>query len=297
MPETDRISVARKHDGNCLPSLAPSLFPFNELCVSLMSHTMKRPKRLIGYGRVSTEAQDLGQRQDLKAIGCKLLFEDRASGKSFAGRPPLAQALDELQPGDCLVLAEWDRATRSMWDGLHIVKRALEAGATIRVLDFPSLDLATPEGRGFLASFSAMAERERERIIQRTKEGRRLAMRNGVKMGPPFQIDCAPAPASDEALGGGREHAPYCARFQREPQHLCPAALKPADEHRGWLKSSHWPRGPLLLKKISWTVQIAAFAHHHAGDYAGRPAVRSASDKGSAIDAWRPAAAHIPPMV
>jgi DNA invertase Pin-like site-specific DNA recombinase len=154
-----------------------------------MSHRKKRPKRLIGYGRVSTETQDLcRQRQALRAIGCKLIFEDRASGKSFAGRPQLAKALDALQPGDCLVLAEWDRATRSMWDGLHIVKHVLDSRATIRVLDFPSLDLATPEGRGFLALFSAMAERERERIIQRTKEGRRLAMRNGVKMGPPFKL-------------------------------------------------------------------------------------------------------------
>lgn len=47
-----------------------------------------------------------------------------------------------------------------MWDGLHIVKQVLDAGATIKVLDFPSLDLTTPEGRGFLAMFSAMAERE-----------------------------------------------------------------------------------------------------------------------------------------
>jgi DNA invertase Pin-like site-specific DNA recombinase len=124
----------------------------------------------------------------LKAFGCKLIFEDKASGKSLVGRPELVRALDELQPGDCLVLAEWDRATRSMWDGLHIVKHVLDAGGTIRVLDFPSLDLATPEGRGFLAMFSAMAERERTRIIERTKEGRRLAIRNGVKMGPPFKL-------------------------------------------------------------------------------------------------------------
>ena len=53
------------------------------------------------------------------------------------------------------MLAEWDRATRSMWDGLHIVKQVLDAGATVKVLDFPSLDLTTPEGRGFLATFSA----------------------------------------------------------------------------------------------------------------------------------------------
>jgi DNA invertase Pin-like site-specific DNA recombinase len=75
-----------------------------------------------------------------------------------------------------------------MRDGLHIVKHVLDVGATIRLLVFPSLDLSTPEGRGFLAMFSAMAERERARIAERTKEGRRLAIRNGVKMGPRFTL-------------------------------------------------------------------------------------------------------------
>jgi DNA invertase Pin-like site-specific DNA recombinase len=154
-----------------------------------MSHSKKRPKRLVGYARVSTEVQDLGrQRQALKAHGCRLIYEDKASGVGLAGRPQLSEALATLAPGDCLVLAEWERATRSMWDGLHIVKEVLDAGATIRVLDFPSLDLTTPEGRGFLAMFSAMAERERARIIAGTQEGRRIAMRNGVKMGPPFKL-------------------------------------------------------------------------------------------------------------
>ncbi len=75
------------------------------------------------------------------------------------------------------------RATRSMWDGLAIIKQVIDAGATVKVLDFPSLDLATPEGRGFLAMFSAMAERERERIVKRTHEGRRLAIEKGRRMG------------------------------------------------------------------------------------------------------------------
>jgi hypothetical protein len=118
------------------------------------AEAMRRSKRLVGYSRISTTAQDLQrQRQALKAYGCKLIFEDTASGKSLAGRYELAKAFDELRPGDCLVWAEWDRATRSMWDGLHIVKQVLDAGATIKVLDFPSLDLTILEGRGFLAVF------------------------------------------------------------------------------------------------------------------------------------------------
>jgi DNA invertase Pin-like site-specific DNA recombinase len=141
-------------------------------------------KRGIGYARVSTTAQDLTRQvRALKAERCDVVFSDVASGKSLEGRPELAKAVAKLAPGDELLLAEWDRCTRSMWDGLHIVKQVLEAGATVRVLDFPSLDLSTPEGRGFLALFSAMTERERMRIVKRTQEGRRLAIQAGRRMG------------------------------------------------------------------------------------------------------------------
>jgi len=153
----------------------------NGLCVAQMS---RKTKRLIGYARVSTAGQDLSRQiRALKAERCAAIFTDTASGKSLEGRPELGKAIISLAPGDTLLLAEWDRATRSMWDGLQIVKQVLDAGATIRVLDFPSLDLTTPEGRGFLALFSAMAERERIRIVKRTQEGRRLAMEAGKRMG------------------------------------------------------------------------------------------------------------------
>jgi DNA invertase Pin-like site-specific DNA recombinase len=154
------------------------------LGVAQMSRKAKASKRLIGYARVSTAGQDLTRQVlALKAERCTDIFSDTASGKSLAGRPELAKAIGKLAPGDVLVLAEWDRCTRSMWDGLHIVRQVLDAGATIRVLDFPSLDLTTPEGRGFLALFSAMAERERMRIVKRTGEGRRLAIAAGRPMG------------------------------------------------------------------------------------------------------------------
>jgi DNA invertase Pin-like site-specific DNA recombinase len=70
-----------------------------------------------------------------------------------------------------------------MWDGLHIMKAVIDAGATIRVLDRSYIDLGTPIGRGFTAMFSAMAEDERGRIIKRTHEGRKISQGRGVKMG------------------------------------------------------------------------------------------------------------------
>jgi len=149
-----------------------------------MSLKSKTPKRLIGYARVSTQSQDLARQiKALKRAGCVRVYSDTASGKTLAGRPELAAALDVLDRGDELVIAEWDRATRSMWDGLQIIKSVIDAGAVIKVLDRNYIDLTTPMGRGFMAMMSAMAEDERLRIIKRTHEGRQIARTKGVKMG------------------------------------------------------------------------------------------------------------------
>lgn len=142
------------------------------------------PNRRVGYARVSTKQQDLTRQFDaLKRAGCHPVFADQASGKSIAGRPQLEAALLELREGDELILAEWDRCTRSMWDGLQIIRRVLDAKAFIRVLDRSYIDLRTPMGQGFMALFSAMAEDERLRILKRTHEGRQVAMTRGVRMG------------------------------------------------------------------------------------------------------------------
>jgi DNA invertase Pin-like site-specific DNA recombinase len=149
-----------------------------------------RKTRRIGYARVSTKAQELErQLRALKAERCDEIFKDTASGKSLAGRPELRKALDRLAPGDELVIAEWDRATRSMWDGLQILKEIIDAGAQVRVLDRTYIDLTSPIGRGFMAFISAMAEDERLRIIKRTSEGRSIARDKCVKMGPKFKLN------------------------------------------------------------------------------------------------------------
>jgi|SRR6516162_1949475 len=62
-----------------------------------MSLRSKPRKRLIGYARVSTQQQDLARQiKALKRLGCSVIYSDSASGKSMAGRPELARALEDL---------------------------------------------------------------------------------------------------------------------------------------------------------------------------------------------------------
>lgn len=137
-----------------------------------------------GYARVSTTDQNLDRQIGaLRAAGCETIFREKASGRSVKGRPQLERAIDALGHGDVLVIAEWDRATRSMMDGIQIMQRVDARGAAIKVLDKPQLDLTTPIGRGFLAFLSSLAEDERQRIHKRAEEGRQAAKARGQHLG------------------------------------------------------------------------------------------------------------------
>ena len=119
----------------------------------------------------------------MRSEGCAQIFRDKASGKSIKGRPKLDKAIDALGIDDVLIVAEWDRATRSMQDGIAIIQRLADRGALIKVLDRPYLDLTTPMGKGILAFMSALAEDERARITSRAEEGRKIAREKNVQFG------------------------------------------------------------------------------------------------------------------
>jgi DNA invertase Pin-like site-specific DNA recombinase len=140
---------------------------------------------LVGYARVSANHQNLDrQLAVLKATGCKRIFKEKESGREGIRRPELERAIEALGPRDVLVLAEWDRATRSMMDGIRIIERVAARGAMLKALDRPWLDLTTPIGKGILAFLSALAEDERARIFARANGGRVAAKKRGVRFGP-----------------------------------------------------------------------------------------------------------------
>jgi DNA invertase Pin-like site-specific DNA recombinase len=158
--------------------------------------------RKIGYARVSSTHQNLERQLGaLVAEGCARVFKEKASGKSARNRPELEKAISALGTGDVLVLAEWDRCTRSMIDGIDIIERLHARGALIKVLDKPHLDLTSTIGKGFLAFLSALAQDERERIVKRANAGREAAKARGARFG------CKPALKQEQQADARRRLA------------------------------------------------------------------------------------------
>ena len=84
----------------------------------------------IGYARVSANHQNLDRQIALlKRAGCRQIFREKRSGQEGIKRPQLNKAIDALSCGDVLIVAEWDRATRSLLDGIRIIERVAAKGA------------------------------------------------------------------------------------------------------------------------------------------------------------------------
>jgi DNA invertase Pin-like site-specific DNA recombinase len=138
---------------------------------------------LIGYARVSTNGQDLSaQIEALKAAGATTIYREKVSGVR-ADRPQLAKAMGKLQTGDVLVVTKLDRLGRSTRELLDLIERIGKAGAAFRSLGDPLWDTSSSQGRLLSTLLAAIADFERDLIRERTGEGRKRAMANGVKFG------------------------------------------------------------------------------------------------------------------
>jgi DNA invertase Pin-like site-specific DNA recombinase len=139
---------------------------------------------IIGYARVSTEDQSLdGQLDALKAAGAEKIFADKITGTARS-RPELDRLLDQLRQGDVITVTKYDRLARSLRDLLDIVDTIQAHGAGFRSLA-EDIDTTTPAGRLVFHVFASIAQFERERISERTKEGLEAARKRGRVGGRP----------------------------------------------------------------------------------------------------------------
>ncbi|MBM7070402.1 recombinase family protein [Actibacterium sp. 188UL27-1] len=138
----------------------------------------------IGYARVSTEDQTpLPQHQTLQAAGCTHIHHEHASGSNRA-RPILARTLEQIAPGDTLVVVRIDRLARSLSHLLEIIEQLEAKGAFFRSIEDP-IDTASPQGKFTLQVLGAAAEFERALIRERTKAGLASARSAGRVGGNP----------------------------------------------------------------------------------------------------------------
>ncbi len=140
--------------------------------------------RLFGYARVSTSQQSLDlQVKALKAAGVtpSRLFSDKATGSNIE-RPGLQTLQVKVEEGDIIIVTKLDRLGRDTGDMIQIIKQFDAMGVHVRFLD-DHISTEGPMGKMVVTILSAVATAERQRILERTNEGRVEAKAKGIKFG------------------------------------------------------------------------------------------------------------------
>lgn len=136
----------------------------------------------IGYIRISTTDQNTARQEVLmQELGVEQVYIDRMSGKN-TDRPELKRMLSFVRDGDVVTVESISRFARNTKDLLELVEQL-----TSKQVEFISkkeaIDTTTPTGKFMLTVFGAVAELEREYILQRQKEGIAIAKQKGVYKG------------------------------------------------------------------------------------------------------------------
>jgi len=134
------------------------------------------------YCRCSTiEQNEARQIEQAKELNIDKIFIDKASGKN-TNREQLKNMLSFVREGDTVYCSDISRIARNTKDLLNITQELDDKGVAFVSLK-ESIDTNTPQGKFMLTVFGAMAELERESILQRQREGIEIAKANGKYKG------------------------------------------------------------------------------------------------------------------
>ena len=132
----------------------------------------------VAYVRVSTvEQNDERQREALKKYKIEKWFTEKVSAKD-TNRPQLQAMLDYVREGDTIFIHDFSRLARSTKDLLEIVEKLGEKGVNL-VSNKENIDSTTPTGKLMLTMIGAIAEFERQNLLERQREGIEIAKRAG----------------------------------------------------------------------------------------------------------------------
>jgi putative DNA-invertase from lambdoid prophage Rac len=143
------------------------------------------------YARVSTSGQFTeNQTQEVKAAGFDVqasrVVEETISGSIAASeRPGFKKLLDRMEGGDVLIVTKLDRLGRNAMDVRQTVESLATAGIRVHCLALGGVDLTSPAGKMTMQVLGAVAEFERDLLIERTQQGLMRAKAEGKKLGRP----------------------------------------------------------------------------------------------------------------
>lgn len=139
--------------------------------------------QLFGYARVSTRDQNLDMQLDvLQQQKCVKIFCEKMSG--LKRRPELEHCLSLLKEGDVLVVYKLDRLARSLTEIVKICSDLENKRIRIKSVK-DNIDTTDYMGKFTMHIFAALAEFERNVILERTREGREAAIKRGKVFGRP----------------------------------------------------------------------------------------------------------------
>ncbi|MBP5859137.1 recombinase family protein [Marivibrio halodurans] len=146
------------------------------------------PGRRIGYARVSTKDQKLRmQLEALNALDCAEIFRDHGVSGAKDSRPGLDAMLRILRPGDSVVVFKLDRLGRSVMHLSGLLTRFQHEGVHFVSLS-EGINTTTPGGKLAYHIFSAVAEFQRDIIVENTTCGLMAARQAGKRLGRPFKL-------------------------------------------------------------------------------------------------------------
>ncbi|MEJ8838665.1 recombinase family protein [Ramlibacter sp. AN1133] len=150
--------------------------------------------RVFAYCRVSTTDQTTeNQLQEIAAAGftvdSKRAIEETISGSVAASeRPGFCRLLDKLEEGDVLVVTKLDRLGRNAMDVRATVEALAGMGVRVTCLQLGGVDLTSSSGKLTMGVLSAVAEFERDLLIERTQAGLARAKAEGKPIGRPSRL-------------------------------------------------------------------------------------------------------------
>ena len=143
------------------------------------------------YCRVSTATQFTeNQVQEVKAAGFDVqanrVVEETISGSVAANeRPCFQKLLERIESGDVLIVTKLDRLGRNAMDVRSTVEKLASIGIRVHCLALGGVDLTSAAGKMTMQVLGAVAEFERDLLIERTQQGLIRAKAEGKKLGRP----------------------------------------------------------------------------------------------------------------